>query len=776
MNVGTRALQRSLTLAGVLALVSAAPAAGVTFAPATNFPAGGIPQSVAVGDFNGDGDPDLAVANDVSFGYEGVAVLLGAAGGSFAPATQFIAGNRPQSVAVGNFNADSDPDLAVANLASNDVSVSLGGAGGSFGAVTGFAVGEGPFAVASGDFNADSDPDLALPIIKTPADPGHVAVLLGAAGGGFGAPTLFKLGNFPSSVAVADFNGDSDPDLAVGNRDGYVAVLLGGAGAGFGSPVPFTIGSNNVPIAVAVGNFNGGSDPDLVVANYATDDVSVLLGGAGGSFGAATDFPAGTEPMSVAVGDFNADSDPDLAVANHASDSVSVLLGGAGGSFGPATDFPVGDEPSSVAVADFNGDLYPDLAVGNRESGTVSVLINSPCDDRGVILGTAGSDTLTGTNGADVICGLGGNDTIKGLDGGDTIIGGDGNDTLDGGLGPDKLRGNAGADTVTYASRSAAVTVALDVAGSDGEFRESDSVLNDVERVIGGSGPDTLTGSNPAPGVSGNNTLTGGNGNDALSGLGGVDTLSGGAQNDTLRGGAGNDTLDGGTTVSDPDSLYGDAGVDVASYATRKGAVTVTLNDATANDGAPGEGDRVDPATVENLTGGSGGDTLKGAESQNNTLVGGPGADQLFGLGGTDSLDGGAGADLLDGGLGGDTVTYGLRTGTEGVVATLDGTFTSGGSLDGPTGARDSIIRVENLSGTSYADRLRGSSADNTLTGGAGADRLIGLAGNDTLKARDFVADVELNCEGAAGLGRADKLERDPGLDPAATGCEIVTP
>jgi Ca2+-binding RTX toxin-like protein len=379
-----------------------------------------------------------------------------------------------------------------------------------------------------------------------------------------------------------------------------------------------------------------------------------------------------------------------------------------------------------------------------------------------------------------VICGLGGNDTIRGLGGGDTIIGGDGNDTLDGGLGPDKLRGNAGSDTATYASRSAGVTVALDVAGSDGEYREGDSVLNDVEKVIGGSGPDTLKGSNPAPGVSGNNTLTGGNGNDALSGLGGVDTLNGGGQTDTLRGGDGNDTLDGGTAVSDPDYLYGDAGVDLASYATRKGAVTVTLNDSTANDGAPGEGDRVDPATVENLTGGNGGDTLKGTDTdtpaQSNTLVGGLGADQLLGLGGTDSLDGGAGADLLDGGFGIDTVTYGLRTGTEGVVATLDGTFTSGGSLDGPVGARDTIIRVENLSGTSYADRLRGSSADNVLTGGSGADRLVGLAGNDTLKAKDFVADVELNCEGAAALGRADKLERDPGLDPASTGCEIITP
>ena len=77
---------------------------------------------------------------------------------------------------------------------------------------------------------------------------------------------------------------------------------------------------------MAVGDFNGDADPDLAVANVGSDNVSVLLGGGGGSFGAATNFAVGDMPRSVAVGDFNGDADPDLAVANFGSDNVSVLL------------------------------------------------------------------------------------------------------------------------------------------------------------------------------------------------------------------------------------------------------------------------------------------------------------------------------------------------------------------------------------------------------------------------------------------------------------------
>src|SRR5437773_8612290 len=114
-----RVLLGSLVLAGsVLRVTRAAP-----LFPGEKFEAGTAPTSVAMGDFNGDGRPDLAVLNRVS---QDVSVLLGNGDGTFGAQTRFAAGSYPYSVAVGDFNGDGRPDLAVANYLSNDVSVLLG--------------------------------------------------------------------------------------------------------------------------------------------------------------------------------------------------------------------------------------------------------------------------------------------------------------------------------------------------------------------------------------------------------------------------------------------------------------------------------------------------------------------------------------------------------------------------------------------------------------------------------------------------------------------------
>ena len=133
----------------------------------------------------------------------------------------------------------------------------------------------------------------------------------------FTGPTDFAVGDSPNSVAVGDFNGDGDPDLVVANEFGEsVSVLLGGAGGGFGAAT--NIATGGFPFAVAVGDFNGDGDPDLAVADAFDGVISVLLGSAGGTFTGPTNFPAGSFPAAVAVGDFNGDGDPDLAVADQA--------------------------------------------------------------------------------------------------------------------------------------------------------------------------------------------------------------------------------------------------------------------------------------------------------------------------------------------------------------------------------------------------------------------------------------------------------------------------
>src|SRR5262249_49900732 len=102
---------------------------GVSFAPVTNYAVGASPVSVAVGDFNGDGKQDLAVAN---YNDNTVSILLNTGTGSFAAATNFSVGSFPRSVAIGDFNGDGKQDLAVANESSNNVSILLGTGTGSF--------------------------------------------------------------------------------------------------------------------------------------------------------------------------------------------------------------------------------------------------------------------------------------------------------------------------------------------------------------------------------------------------------------------------------------------------------------------------------------------------------------------------------------------------------------------------------------------------------------------------------------------------------------------
>ncbi len=355
-------------------------AGGFTAAPGSPFTVGSGPVSLAVGDFNGDGAPDLAVA---TLGDNGVTVLLGNGTGGFAaaPGSPFTVGTYPLSVAVGDFNRDGKPDLAIANYGDGTVTLMLGDGTGAFTAAPGspFSTGPTPDAVAVGDLNGDGKPDLAI----TNYSYGTVTILLGDGTGGFAAPgTLFVVGAGPTFVALADLNGDRETDLAIANSaSGTVTVLLSNGTGGFtaapGSPLPAGSG----PVSVAVGDFNGDGKPDLAIANARGNNITVLLGNGAGGFTAApgSPFAAGSTPHSVAVGDFNGDGTPDLAIADYGGNNVTVLLGNGAGGFSAAPGSPVavGTAPDFLAVGDFNGDGKPDLAIANYGSNNVTVLLGN---------------------------------------------------------------------------------------------------------------------------------------------------------------------------------------------------------------------------------------------------------------------------------------------------------------------------------------------------------------------------------------------------------------
>jgi hypothetical protein len=343
---------------------------GLSFSPPVGYAVGIVPDSVAVGDFNGDGKLDLAVANEFS---NNVSVLLGNGDGTFQYAPNFAVGTGPVSLAMGDFNGDGKPDLAVVNQNGYSVSIFLGNGDGTFQTTRNYAVGTNPDSVVVGDFNGDGKLDLAV------ANSGSntVSVLLGNGDGSFQTAQNYAVATNPDSVAVGDFNGDGKLDLAVANGvSNNVSLLLGNGDGTFQAAKNF--GAGGGPVSIAVGDFNGDGKADLAVANLFGNTVSVLPGNGDGSFQAAQNFAVGNHPFSVTVGDFNGDGKADLAVANLFGNTVSVLLGNGDSTFQTAQSFAAGGAPASIAVADFNGDGRPDLAVANFfGNGGVSVLLNA---------------------------------------------------------------------------------------------------------------------------------------------------------------------------------------------------------------------------------------------------------------------------------------------------------------------------------------------------------------------------------------------------------------
>ena len=352
------------------------------FAAAVNYPAGLQPYSVAVGDFNRDGIPDLAAAD---FGGNTVSILLGQGGGVFQAAVSYAVGPFPASVAVGDFNGDGFLDLVVANTnnykAGGSLSILLGNGDGTFQPAVNYAASPGePFYVVVADLNHDGKTDLAL------ADHGgDLAVYLGNGDGTFQTAVNYVSGLNPQSVAVGDFNGDGTLDLAIpGKLSNDVNVLIGKGDGTFQPAVSYPAGTS--PAVVAGADFNSDGKLDLAVANNGSNNLSLLLGNGDGTFRSATTLATGRGPVGLAVADLNGDSRADIVVCALNSGAVDVLLGNGDGTFQPSVAYAAGSKPRIVAVGDLNLDGAPDLAVADSAGG-VEVLLNNG----GTVLATTSS-------------------------------------------------------------------------------------------------------------------------------------------------------------------------------------------------------------------------------------------------------------------------------------------------------------------------------------------------------------------------------------------------
>lgn len=329
------------------------------------------PEAAAVGDFNDDGIPDLAVAS--ADPAHGVVILIGNGDGTFQPGIGYNGGGAGVAVAVADLNGDKELDIAVANRAAGKISVLLGNGDGTFQAPTSYAVGPAPVAVAASDLNHDGEVDLILANLHGGNSDGSVTVLLGIGDGKFGAVTHYAAGREPTAMALADFNGDGFPDAIVSNLiDGTVSVLIGSGDGTFQRPVRSLIGPS--PQFIATGDFNG--DNKFDVASTIGGKVSVALGRGDGTFQSPLKYPI-QSPAGIAVGDFDHDGSTDLAMAIASDFRVSVLQGNGNGTFGRLSTYRTNGGDWTVLATDLNGDGYLDLVVTAPLENVISVLMST---------------------------------------------------------------------------------------------------------------------------------------------------------------------------------------------------------------------------------------------------------------------------------------------------------------------------------------------------------------------------------------------------------------
>ena len=377
------------------------------FQPKVDYTTGAAPLGVVIVDMDGDGKPDMVVANNNSMTisvYRNISTSGSITAGSFAPRVDYATASNDMNLAFADIDGDGKPDLAVINGTSVSIFRNTCSVGSISLSRVDIATGTGPDDVAIGDIDGDGKADLVITYGSYSTSVVSVFRNTSSVGSiGFAARVDFATGIGPRRVMISDIDGDGKGDLAV-SISGAVSVYRNTSTIGsvnFAANVDFPVGG---VYGLAMGDIDGDGKEDIAVTNYGTNTVSVLrntstIGSV--NFAPNVDFATGAGAYVLALGDIDGDGKPDLAVTNHNDYTISVFLNTSVSgtiNFSAKEDYAAGMWPDGIAIGDIDGDGYPDMVVTSSGSSTVSVIRNNPLSSLSTPI--TGSTTITMCSGS----------------------------------------------------------------------------------------------------------------------------------------------------------------------------------------------------------------------------------------------------------------------------------------------------------------------------------------------------------------------------------------
>jgi len=345
--------------------------------------AAGTPITLAVSDFNSDGKPDLtAVLSHVCCQPDSISVLLNRGNGSLYAGRMYDTGIRDTfSVATGDLNGDGTPDVVAGSRSVSSISVLLGNADGTLGTAHVTGLPQRATDIALGDVNNDGNLDV-IAVTPNGSNPGTITIRFGNGDGTLQGPISNPVPHIPGTVFTGDLNRDGILDLVVGEtaawpHPGDLAVMIGNGDGTFQPAQTYNTGGKGESPFLTVADANSDGKLDILIAHGNT--LAVLLGKGDGTFRSRIDSNAGTHLFDIVTADFNLDGNLDVLSAGGsggAGGNVGIMFGNGDGSYGSMVKYHSVRGPHGGNAADFNHDGYPDPVVTNGY-GSISTFLNN---------------------------------------------------------------------------------------------------------------------------------------------------------------------------------------------------------------------------------------------------------------------------------------------------------------------------------------------------------------------------------------------------------------